>query len=204
MLGLEKISAIPVCNRLGSRGNNYSEEKIEELKKINWADYELYHFAQELFEKKFRHNTTVLQQPVVHSFADRIEYTPDQAIVGNGWMIRECCPSYPYYWRTSFVKNPHLVCSLTNRDYRVRFLAKTAVERSIESLQLRVNGYLIDLKKIQEGEWYLFEGALPEKAVGKGESTTFVFQIAELLDLDQNSGGRLLGLSLARFEIEPL
>jgi len=194
----------PVVNQFSLIKNSYASEEIETLKKLNWADFELYAFGKELFQQKYKHlSTKSTERPKI--FFDRIRYTFDSPIEGNGWGYREVVSTEPYYCRTTFLKNSSINFNLKKHSYLVKIFLNSPLAENIFEFKLFANEHHITTKRRNTGEWLSFEGTIPDHVIQDGKSTKISFCIPQLFIPSQHGqilDDRNIGVTVSKIQIE--
>lgn len=156
--------AIPKMN--ATEKEPVSEALLEEVKKLNYWDMQLYAYAKEHLQKKTSSyvlrtsSFAKLLQPSSH-----IDYTFDLPLLGTGWTYRESqdsnaktCPPYRFV--------THLPADIffsleQGKDYTLRFYA-WPLTNAIEP-QVMVNGSEIPLKRVRKALFSCYEGKIPKE-----------------------------------------
>lgn len=206
LFNLGNLPEIPTVNQFSFKKINVSNEQLTELRKLNWADYELYLFATKLFDEKYR-NINVKNIKQRKRFVDKVSYTFEQSIEGSGWGYREKSGSQRDICRTSFIKNAWISFNLQKKAYKIKVLANAPLPQNLLKLKIIANEYAIPLRFHGAGPWVVFEGLIPKKAIKHDESTKLTFSIPKLYKPSSHGqilDDRNLGITVTKIEIQPV
>lgn len=193
---------IPRLNTTDGYIEKYPDELIEEIKRLNWADIELYEFAKTLFERKLEQSEQkiLLDKPPV--FVKNYSYTFDMPFDGDGWYFREGTTTNSPLWRWS---GPDPQANIyvpieTNSSYTMQFTAYAPLD-ILDKLQVMINGRLIELERLTYEGWCKFSAFIPESYLIPGKKTQITFKSHRVFQPSQLSPGltaddRWLGVSL--------
>ena len=158
-------------------GNSY-QNYLSEVAKENWADFELYQFAKQIFEEKLALTKKMENKPPEIEFVDHIHYTFDQPLDGTGWQYREYSDSLCI--RTTYRLEAHIFFPLKQgTHYLMGFTASSPPNEILNELQVLINGTPVRLKRLTFSEWSRFIAAVPKELITK-EKTKITFKVPDL------------------------
>jgi Sulfotransferase family len=180
----------------------------EELHRENWADYELYAYAQKIFTEQLSLADQIVIYPPKIEFTGHIHYTFDQPLDGSGWSYRERVKSYGNKCvRTTYRQEAHIFFPLlSGRDYQLEFTAASPPNDVLNDLEILVNGQPLPYKRCTFCEWSRFEGCIPG-GVLTSQKTKITFKIPRLFrhkdPLKRRDDPRSYGLRVSEISIFP-
>jgi len=212
--------------------NDFNYDTINQIKKLNNLDFELYEFAKKIFDyryskmlddfknlfpnKKFSQGVydflddnykKFLNYPLQNS----VNYDFSEKFNGRGWYYRETIPETGNYFRwtgpsTESIIDFHL---LQNKEYVVEFsVIDYVTSEQLENFQLFVNENKILLKKEQKENKVYFQGFIPESYMNSKEPfTRLKLKISKVKQTNLTnlslSDSRLVGLAFDNIKIFP-
>ena len=141
-----------------------------------------------------------LSQQVIDERTQLITF--DEAISGEGWSGVED----GYVWTVSEQATTYL--PLDQGWYRVEFDAQTLTNDQLESVELLIDGEVVELsnRRITRG-YNRFEGKVSPEMLSSSENVQFIFAVEDLVsptELGANDDERSLGMRLDWFRITPI
>jgi hypothetical protein len=192
--------------------NDLDEATLATLSEFLAPDLALYEFGRKLFEERFQAaaNSDRLPQnrSSLSALPNAADYTLDQPIIGAGWHPRESNGTTWSCWtgpgteawldfQPIAASQGKLRCELHHRvDFEV-----------LQSVQVRVNGHLIPIRRQNTGNNALLEGDVPAEALNSNRDrlriSFFISNRWRPCDLDSNSADdRWLGISVSRLSLK--
>ena len=172
----------PIHNTTDASRSAYPQSLLDEIAERNWADIELYRFANELFEKE-RLSITPIVKELIFEKRSYIDYNFASPLDGFGWCPREDWPEGTFRWLCS---NEHGCMDLPlDADFSYSFqLELFLLPQLVSKLVLKVNGNSVQptLKPINrsgEYRWYSCNGTISRSFLEEGKKTRFTISIAD-------------------------
>jgi len=182
-----------------------SDSAIKEIKIRNNHDYLLYEYGLSLLKQRFiAEFSSITKQRVIQKLANqkslkKINYTFDQALIGEGWHTRE--NNGPIYWRFT---GPTLSASLyfpslKPADYTLKLsVFHTVSPEHLTTLVIKVNGNVLKLKSTQNNVLF-YEFTL--RALKESPKYTKIeFETLECIS-PSDTDNRKLGVAFSGVEI---
>ena len=216
--------------------SEFSKETIDSISECTKLDSELYRYAIKLFESRFSQMVKTLKEKYYESNFDKmpfkqmmhelleknynahfgesnrllssIDFNFKQALNGSGWYSREFLPDGNTFRWTGPQTTSTIDFPLSrDSDLIVQFRIILHLAPDIlQSLNLKVNDTLIELKTLSHEEKTIFEGVIPKQALQtENNFTRFTFEVNRTINpqsVNPNSTDkRMLGVAFDLIKI---
>jgi hypothetical protein len=174
LCGWKPPEQVPTYN-ISKKTHSYPPELLATIAERNWADIELYRFAQELFEIKKEGAIPFVEQKSIQ-WVDRVEYLFSEPLNGFGWSPRKENPEGIFRWLSSSEKGyiDFPLIATHSYSFKADLLIKPEL---IWQLRIAINNtpltYIMRPFGPSKGSyrWYRCEATIPQPLLRSGETT---------------------------------
>lgn len=182
-LGWSVPEEIPIHNTTPSFGRIYSQEILEGIERRNWADRQLYAFAQELFEEQIQKRKLSFLPERSLEWRSEVIYDFREPLDGCGWCPRERWGEDIFRWLSSSERG-RIEFALLPDDYVLEF--ELLIHRNlIKKIAFFAGGSLLAHKishfdpSSAEYRWCTVKAFLPKTYIGQGQKTELMIAILD-------------------------